>query len=182
MFPSSAGALQQLAGIGGDGFSSALSGLGLSGLIGKTRFDVLDELVTFIAGDGDDLDSQAARDATCEVLDQIFADADTFGELENAIETSVSREGLASLLEMFLAQYVYNRVPVVAERLSRIADPHAARRADQEMRDLIKDLVSLRLPDDPYAVDWAGPEGSGIARDAVEAVYETLQGLTDEDQ
>jgi hypothetical protein len=40
---------------------------------------VLDDLITFIAGD--DLDSQAARDAACDVLDEIFGDADTWTEL-----------------------------------------------------------------------------------------------------
>ena len=90
---------------------------------------------------------------------------------------AVSRESLPSLIEMFLAQYVYNRVPVIAERLSRIADPSAVRRADEEMREIIQILVSLRLPEDPFSVNWAGPEGREIAEDAVRLTYEALQAL-----
>jgi hypothetical protein len=166
-----------LAGVGGTGLENALTSLGLANLVGRTRFDVLDELITFVAGDGDDLDSQAARDAACDVLDEVFGDADTWTELTDTVEMTVSRENLPSLLEMFLAQYVYNRVPVIAERLSRIADPHAVRRADEEMRQIIQVLVSLRLPQDPFTVDWAGPEGRQIAEDTVRMTYEALQGL-----
>ncbi|WP_345028450.1 hypothetical protein [Kutzneria kofuensis] len=166
-----------LAGVGGTGLENTLTSLGLATLVGRTRFDVLDELITFIAGDGDDLDSQAARDAACDVLDEVFGDADTWTELTDTAETAVSRENLPTLLETFLAQYVYNRVPVIAERLSRITDPHAVRQADEEMRQIIQVLVSLRIPDDPYTVDWAGPEGRQIAEDTVRITYEALQGL-----
>jgi hypothetical protein len=166
-----------LAGVGGPGLEDTLTSLGLAALVGRNRFDVLDELITFIAGDGDDLDSQAARDAACDVLDEVFGDADTWAELTDTAEMTISRENLPTLLETFLAQYVYNRVPVIAERLSRITDPHAVRQADAEMRDIIRVLVSLRIPNDPFTVDWAGPEGRQIAEDAVRMTYEALQGL-----
>ncbi|MFI7640551.1 hypothetical protein [Nonomuraea sp. NPDC049400] len=166
-----------LAGAGGTGLENTLTSLGLATLVGQTRFDVLDELITFIAGDGDDLDSQAARDAACDVLDEVFGDADTWPELTDTAEMTVSRENLPTLLEKFLAQYVYNRVPVIAERLSRITDPNAVRQADEEMRQIIQVLVSLRIPNDPFTVDWAGPEGHQIAEDTVRMTYEALQGL-----
>lgn len=166
-----------LSGVGDSGFEATLTALGLVSLVGRSRFDVLDELITFVAGDGNDLDSQAARDAACEILDEVFADADTWEEMSDIAEAGTSRENLVILLERFLAQYIYNRVPVIAERLSRIADPQAARHADEEMRQIIQDLVTLRLPDDPFAVKWAGPEGRQIAEDAIRIVYETLQSL-----
>jgi hypothetical protein len=169
-----------LGGVGDSGLEATLTSLGLAELVGRARFDVLDELITFVAGDGNDLDSEAARDAVCEVLDQVFVDADTWDEMTDTTETTVSRESIVPLLEMFLAHYVYNRVPVVAERLSRITDPQAARRADEEMRQIIQDLVTLRLPADPFSVDWAGPQGREIAEDAVRITYETLQSLDDE--
>jgi hypothetical protein len=171
-----------LAGVGGTGLENALTSLGLASLVGRTRFDVLDELITFVAGDGDDLDSQAARDAACDVLDEVFGDADTWTELTSTADMTVSRENLPSLLETFLAQYVYNRVPVIAERLSRITDPHAVHHADEEIRQIIQVLVSLRIPDNCFTVDWAGPEGHQIAEDAVRMTYEALQGLDGDGQ
>lgn len=163
-----------LAGIGAAGLAPTLEAFGLTDLVGRDRFDVLDALVTLLAGDGDDLDSQAARDAACDVLDEVFADADTWQELAAA---TVTREDMQTLLEVFLACYVYNRTPVIAERLGRLADQQAARQADADMRQLIRDLVSLRLPDDPFTVDWSGPEGRAIADDTIRAVYDTLEAL-----
>jgi hypothetical protein len=168
-----------LAGLGTGPAGEAFTSLGLSHLVGQDRFTVLDELVTFIAGTGDDLDSVAARDAACDVLDEVFGDADSWEELN---EVSVSREQLGTVLERFLSLYVYNRVPVVAERLSRMTDPTAMRQADQEMRQIIADLVAIHLPSDPFALDWSGPEGRAIAERAVTSTYELLTALDGEDQ
>jgi hypothetical protein len=168
-----------LSGVGASGVESTLQSLGLSQLVGRDRFVVLDELVTFIAGDGDDLDAQAARDAACDVLEDIFGDADAWEEIA---AVGVSEDELADILERFLALYIYNRIPVVAERLSRLSDPVAMRRADQEMRQIIADLVAIQLPDDPLSVDWQGSEGRAIAQSAIESVYETLSALEDQEQ
>ncbi|MGV9211053.1 hypothetical protein ACTFTM_04225 [Micromonospora sp. RB23] len=168
-----------LAGMGGPGLAPTLESLGLAELVGRDRFDVLDGLVTLLAGDGDDLDSQAARDAACDVLDEVFADADTWQDLAAA---TVTRDDMQALLEMFLARYIYNRMPVIAERLGRLTDQQAARQADADMRQLITDLVALRLPKDPFTIDWAGSQGQQIADDTIGAVYETLEALDGSDE
>ena len=136
-----------LAGITEPGLGPTLVELGLAELVGRGRFDVLDEL---------------------------FQGADTWEELAAA---TVSADELHGLLEAFLVRYVYNRVPVIAERLGRLADPEAMRRADAQMRQIVEDLVVIRLPADPFAVDWSGPEGAAIAADAIRGVYETLEAL-----
>lgn len=165
-----------LAGLGTGTAGQAFASLGLGHLVGQDRFTVLDELVTYIAGTGDDLDSAAARDAACDVLDEIFGDADSWDELDLV---NVDRDQLGTILERFLALYVYNRLPVVAERLSRLTDPAAMRRADQEIRQIIADLVAIELPSNPLAVDWGGIEGQAIADRAVSSTYEILSTLED---
>ena len=168
-----------LSGIGTGGLDNTLAAVGLSRLIGQDRFTVLDELITFIAGDGNDLDAQAARDAACDVLEDVFGEADQWDELAS---TEVDAADLATILERFLALYVYNRVPVVAERLSRLSDPTAMRKADQEMRQIIADLVAIHLPYEPFNIDWPGGEGRAIADDAIESAYQSLSALEDGDQ
>jgi len=163
-----------LAGISTGSTGAALAALGLGHLVGLDRFTVLDELVTFVAGTGDDLDSQAARDAACDVLDELFGDADSWTELDSI---AVSRDELSTILERFLALYVYNRIPVIAERLSQLTDPTAMRRADQEMRQVIADLVAIQLPPDPIGIDWQGAEGRSIAETTVASVYQLLDAL-----
>lgn len=168
------GGLLSVAGTGGLG--GALNAYGLGHLVGKDRFDVLDEMITLVAGDGADVDSQAARDAVCDVLDELYAGAESWDDLE---ATAVTPEALRELLTLFLAKYVYNRMPVLAERLARLMDPVAAKEADQQIVAMIHDLVMLRMPDDPLGFDWRGPEGRRFADDAVRDVYEMLGDLGD---
>lgn len=160
-----------LAGVGSSGLATALTGLGLGHLVGKGRFDVLDELITLLTGDASDIESQAARDAMCDVLDELYADADSWEDLEAA---SVTPESLRTLLTLFLAKYTYNRMPVLAERLARLMDPTAAKKADQLIVGMIHDLVELGMPNDPLRFDWAGPDGRRFAEDAIRDVYEVL--------
>lgn len=168
-----------LAGVGSAGLGQTLDALGLGHLVGRDRFDVLDELITLVAGDASDVESQAARDAACDVLDELYADADTWAELE---ATGVTAEQLRALLTLFVAKYVYNRLPVLAERLARLMDPAAVKEADQQIVGMIHDLVSLRMPEHPLTFDWGGAAGEAFANDAVQEVYELLSELGGEDE
>ena len=71
-----------LSGIASDGLAAALSEQGLSQLVGADRFTVLDAPAGLIAGDGADVDAQAARDATFDVLAELFPDADSWADLD----------------------------------------------------------------------------------------------------
>jgi len=167
-----------LAGVGSAGLGATLASLALGHLVGRDRFEVLDELITLIAGDAADVESQAARDAMCDVLDELYADADTWEELE---ATGVSSGSLQTLLSLFLAKYVYNRLPVLAERLARLMDPVAAKEADQQIVRMINDLEELRMPEEPLSFDWGGEAGRAFADDAVRDVYNILASLGDEE-
>lgn len=166
-----------LAGIGSSGLGPTLTQAGLAGLVGQDRFDVLDGLITLIAGDAADVESQAARDAACDVLDELFGDAETWTQLDGVNVTSGMLE---TLLTMFLAHYIYNRVPVLAERLARLTDPAAVHEADRQIIQMVQDLVTLRMPSDPLAFDWSGQDGAQFADDAIRDVYEILQSLPQE--
>jgi len=163
-----------LAGIGSSGLGPTLRAFGLGDLVGRDRFDVLEGLITLVAGDASDIESQAARDAICDVYDELYADAETWAELEAAGVTSGM---LKMLLTMFLARYVYYRLPVLAERLARVTDPAAARDADRQLVDMVRDLVVLQMPDDPFSFDWAGADGAGFAEQTIRDVYGILEAL-----
>lgn len=163
-----------VAGIGDAGLAPTLQDLGLGQLVGQDRFEVLDELVTLVGGDGNDFDSQAARDAACDALEALFDDAGSWEELS---ATTVSTGDIERILRLFLAAYVYNRVPVIAERLARLTDPEAARQADAQFRQIIEDLVVIHLGDAPLTIDWSGPAGRQITDDAITSVYEALEAL-----
>lgn len=159
--------------LGTGNLESALRNAGLERLVGQDRFDVFDELITYLVGDGSDADSQAARDAGCDVIDDIFSDADSWQDLAT---TAITVDDLPRLLEAFLARYIYNRMPVIAERLSRLLDPQAAQQADADMRSIIEDMVAIAMPVDAFSVDWAGAQGRQIADDALRRAYEAFEG------
>jgi len=163
-----------LAGIGANGLDQALREASLGDLVGRDRFEIVDELVTALSGDGSGLDSAAARDAMCDVLEELFGDADTWEELQ---QTRAGRDDIERLLHLFLTNYLYNRIPVIAERLGRITDPAAAHRADRQMRQVIEDCVVINLPPDPLSVNWNGPQGRDIADQAMQVAYSTLESL-----
>ena len=75
---------------------------------------------------------------------------------------------------MFLARYIYNRVPVIAERLARISDPAKAQRAEEDLQRMVESFAALQLPGDPLRVDWDGTEGRRIIEETLQTVYEAL--------
>jgi hypothetical protein len=164
-----------LSGISGQGLVPTLQQSGLGHLVGQERFDVLDQLVTAITGDGSDLESQAARDALCDVFEELFAeDADSWNDLE---VTSISEEQVVDLLEMFLAHYIHNRLPVLPERLARLLDHSAVNAAESQLIETIRGYVNIHLPPDPLNFDWGGPDGAAFAEAAMQDIYSILHGL-----
>lgn len=163
-----------LAGIGGAGLGEALDAQGLGDLVGADRLTVLDALASYVAGDGADLDSQAARDAMFDVLAELFPDADSWAELD---AVSLDADHVRDLLELFLARYIYNRIPVIAERLARLDDPVKTQQAEQDLQQMVHSFVHLGMPDDALQVDWAGPQGRAIIDETLRTVYEALDML-----
>jgi len=167
-----------LASVGSSGLQNALHEVGLGHLVGRDRFDVLDELVTLMTGDASDLESQAARDAQCDVMDELFGDAEAWGELD---AISISAERLEALLAVFVARYVYNRVPTLPERLARIMDPAAVKEADRQIVELIQGVVDLQMPETPLTFDWSGQAGRDFADQAINDIYRILESSGDAD-
>ena len=160
------------------GLAVALRDVGLGHLVGGDRFDVLDELLTLLASDGSDLESQAARDAQCDVLDELFGDAEIWADLDGLTVTETQIE---TILANFLAHYVYNRIPAIGERLARLMDPAVARRADDRIIEMIRSLVEIHMPSDPLNFDWTGSPGRDFADETITETYRILEAFGDED-
>jgi hypothetical protein len=161
-----------LAGVATEGLTPTLERFGLADQVGRDRFEVLDALITYIAGSGSDLEAQAARNAACDILDELFPEGVDYDDLTAVV---IDAAALELMLTLFLAAYIYNRVPIIAERLTRLGDRHAAERADGELRDYIRAYVDLQLGDDPLAIDWTGAEGRLVIEQAIQAVYALLE-------
>lgn len=163
-------------GLAGPGLTPTLETLGLQRLVGEPKFEVIEGLLDEIAGGGDALEEQAARTAACDVLEELFGDAETYGQLEEVI---LDADGVLVILHAFVAAYIYARLaPALDERLNRLGDPKLVRRREREMREYTKAVIELELEGaDPMQVDWSGDEGSRLLDGALQAVFEQLEAL-----
>ncbi len=159
------------------GLTPTLEYLGLTDLVGADRYDVLEGLLGALAGDGSTLEEQAVLSALCEAFEELFPeDAESYEQLE---QTKLDADGVMALIERFVVRWVYDRMlPTLAERFAHIEDPEVVRRRDNELRERLTLLVTLRLEDrDPLTVDWSGEEGNAILTDLVSRLYEDMEDL-----
>lgn len=163
--------------VGTGGLSRALQTYGLDALLGRPAPEVLAALVDQFAGDGALLEEAAARDALAEVLGQVFADAETFEELD-ALLGEVDASRLRELIQRFFSRYVYLRL--LQELLASIErgarSIEQAERARRELEEFVTASVIITFVDlDPLQVDWAGPEGQQIVNQWLQDAYAGLE-------
>lgn len=158
---------------GPNGLADGLESVGLGRLVGQDRFTVLSELLDAFAGNGSDIETQAARNALLDVLDSVLPEED---EIElNSIQ--LDEQAVTESLCRYLDALIYNlAIPIIDERLTRLENPALAQERDRELRDYIDALVRLRIQEaSPLQVDWHGTEGQTFISDILRAVYDQLE-------
>jgi hypothetical protein len=160
-------------GVGSAGLDATLQAYALGALVGRDRFEVLEALIDLVAPSGADLDGQAARSAACDVIDEIFRDAESYDELAGL---QLDADGVRRALELFLSAYVYNRaLPVIEQRLAKLDQAEAERR-DHELRDFIIAIVRLQLAHvDPFSVAWESAEGRRLIDEVLTETYRQME-------
>jgi hypothetical protein len=170
-------AAQRLAGlfsgVGRAGLDATLQTYALGAMVGRDRFEVLEALIDLVAPAGADLEGQAARSAACDVIDEVFGNAESYEELASL---QLDADGVRHALELFLTAYVYNRaLPVIEQRLAKL-DPAEAERRDHGLRDFIRAIVRLRLANvDPFSVSWEAAEGRALIEGILSDTYNQLE-------
>jgi hypothetical protein len=158
---------------GPDGVAGGLEAVGLGHLVGRDRYTVLSELLNAFAGDGSDIETQAARNALLDVLDELLPEEEA-AEL-NSVQ--LDEQAVADSLCRYLDALIYNlAIPVIDERLTRLENPALAQERDRELRDYIDALVRLRIQDtSPLQIDWHSAEGQKFINDILRAAYDQLE-------
>lgn len=178
--PAAVGGAQRLggllSGIATEGLGPTLERLELGHLVGRGRYEVLEALVAIITGPGSDLEVEAARQAACDVIEQLFERRNTFEEME-AIE--INEATLLKLLQSFLALCAFYRIlPQLTERLTKFSNPTDATELEDEMREFIRALVQLNLAgQDPLSLDWEGAQGRSLLRSVVQGAYQHMESM-----
>lgn len=165
-----------LAGASTGGTTGATEQLGLGDLEGASIDEVLNELATAIAGDGESMDGTLARDATIDVLSELLSEVDTYEEFEALVVDGAMVE---RLLGQFLVEYLNRRVlQALGDRIhGNAGSDDAAFRLEVRIRDSIAALVSLDLSDiDVVAFDWEGAEGTQRVQRLLEEAFVVVGG------
>lgn len=158
---------------------SALEKAGLTDLVGRDAAEVLAALVDQLASANSTLDESASHAAMAAVLDEQFAAADTFADLEALCSERLDMPGVLSLLEQFLVEYVYWRMAAeIGERIQKgavtIAD---ACKVERDLRAFIAEEVKFELAlTDQATVDLNGPAGEALVARLFSEAYGQLEG------
>lgn len=126
------------------GLDAALAELELEELVGRPVVEVVAGIVDALAGSGEDLEGQAARSALCDVFEELIGDAELYAELADALPDMAD---IAAILCSFITRYLYLLLlPVVDERIERLADDGLRPRRERELREVIEACVEATFP------------------------------------
>jgi hypothetical protein len=154
-----AGLGEFLSDVSRDGLDAALDRYELADVVGAEPLEVINEIAGRISGAGDSVEESVGRQAVLEVLSELYADADTFEEMD---AVAVDADLLRDFLARYLTEYIYRRVlQALGDRIRDNATSEAeAARLEQQLRDHIRALVDLDLSTiDPLRLNWRGAEG-----------------------
>jgi hypothetical protein len=144
-----------------EGLDATLDRYELADVVGAEPLEVINEIAGRISGAGDSVEESVGRQAVLEVLSELYADAETFEEMD---AVAVDADLLRDLLARYLTEYIYRRVlQALGDRIRDNAASEAeAARLEQQLRDHIRALVDLDLSTiDPLRLNWRGAEGRG---------------------
>jgi hypothetical protein len=169
-----------LSSVASSNLEEALTAVGLEDLIGEPVADLIAAILELIAGPASTLEIAAARDALGEVVEELFENATTPDEVEEAIRSAVDGEGLASILHSFFTNYLYAQFcRDFYETWQKKEGADKAAQSLSEVRDYMDAAVIERSGDFKVdSVDWFGVAGAtlceGIMRDTV-SIFEVTE-------
>lgn len=161
------------------GFTEALKEEGLADLTGKNAIEVLTGIIDKLAGSGKLLDQTIARSALLEVLAELFEkESDEYNELERDLTASINSEKLVELIQLFIAEYIYQRVlsDLVDRIENKAINSNEVKNREKELKEFIIRLVNFDLNNkDPLKIDWLGKEGNSLIERNIKASLEQLE-------
>lgn len=161
------------------GFTETLKKVGLDDLIGKNAIEVLSGIIDKLSGPGKLLEDAIARSALIEVLAELFEkENEEYEVIEEDLTVSVDSQKLVELLELFIAEYIYQRL--LSDLIERIENKamssNEVKKREEELKEFIIKLIKFDLKEkDPLKIDWLGDEGKKIIEKNIEAISEQLE-------
>lgn len=180
-------AVSGLAGFGtalGGGLANALNALGIEDLRGKPAGEVISKIADHLAADLSGMERDVLRGALQQALynaAELVGDP-TYENLEASLQTFLAREGIEGLIELFLTQYVFDRVWLLIEeyvtnRTDNETDISNMETAiEQACRSNVHEEIEHHRAEGTYEnLDWFGPDGHRVAESVVTDLEQRLK-------
>jgi len=170
--------------LGCKGLGQALESLGIEDLRGRPAGEVISKIAERLSEDSNGLEKDVLRGA---IQQAIYSAAElvgdpTYEDLEESLQTYLSQEGVEGLVELFLTQYVFDRVWLLIEdhankRTSgetEITDLETA--VEHACRSNVHDEIARYKTEGRFEhTDWCGSEGVGVAQAVVRSLEQRLR-------
>lgn len=170
--------------LGSGGLTRALDSLGIEDLRGKAVGEVISRIADRLADGIHGLEQDVVRGAIQQAIynaAELTGDP-TYENLEASLQTFLSREGIDGLVELFLTQYVFDRVWLLIEDYvskrtdsqGDIANMEAA--VEQACRaNVHRELESQKTNGAFDKLDWFGSDGLRVAQGIVSGLESRLR-------
>jgi hypothetical protein len=170
--------------LGAGGLTQALELLGIDDLRGKPAGEVISRIADHLSKDVNGLEQDVLRGAIQQAIYNAaeLADDPTYENLEASLQTYLSREGVEGLIELFLTQYVFDRVWLLIEDYvnkrtdSQVDMSNMEAAVEQACRSNVHDEVDTYKTEGQFDnLDWFGQDGLRVAETVITDLEQRLQ-------
>jgi hypothetical protein len=160
------------------GLAEALQEAGLSDLVGKSAAEVSDALLEKLTGPASTLDQASAREALIALNDELFAETETFEDVEEALTKTMDETGLLGILFRFFGHYIYQCFCTdFYERFVKKVGSSRAAKALKGVRDCIESAIKAKLTavEDIKKFNWSGRDGRMMSEQILSEVRDIFE-------
>ena len=163
--------------VGEVGLVEALREAGLGHLVGRSAAEVSGALLEKLAGPASTLDQASAREALIALNDELFAETETFEDVEETLTRTMDEEGLFGILLRFFGHYVYQCFCTdFYERFVKKVGPSRAAHSLKSIRDCIEAAIKAKLAAvDIKKFNWSGKEGKRISEQVLGEIRDIFE-------
>jgi hypothetical protein len=170
-----------------EGLDRALEVLGVAQLQGRPAAEVVAEIAEHIAGQTEGPQRELLTDALRNALFEAAAlqNDGSYENLKDALDQFLQRDGVEGLIELFLTEYVFDRVWMLVENhVDLKTESNGAADAmgvavENACRSNVADLIADSKASGTFkAVDWFGSGGQAAAEQLVADLEARLTGNT----
>jgi hypothetical protein len=164
--------------------TQALNLLGIESLEGKSAGEVISRIADHLSEQIDSPAQDILRTAIQGALHSAaeLSDDPTYENLEQSLQTFLLREGIEGLIELFLTQYIFDKIWLfIEDYVNRRTDSQTdisnmEVAVEQSCRSSVHDEIEQRKNEGRFnSLDWFGRDGARVADEIVASLEQRLR-------